>query len=87
MIWILLLYVLPFLISSAIGYYVSKKDGDCTKGEYVVGVLLMLIPILNIVVIGMFIHELTPKLKIVQDIKEYLKQPLWFGFYYYTFYH
>ena len=76
MIWILLLYVLPFLISSAIGYYVSKKDGDCTKGEYVVGVLLMLIPILNIVVIGMFIHELTPKLKIVQDIKEYLKQPL-----------
>ena len=76
MIWILLFYVLPFLISSAIGYYVSKKDGDCTIGGYLVGVLLMLIPILNIVVIGMFINELAPKLKIVQDIKEYLKQPL-----------
>ena len=76
MIWILLLYVLPFLISSAIGYYVSKKADNSTKGEYLVGVLLMLIPILNIVVIGIFIHELTPKLKIVQDIKEYLKQPL-----------
>jgi uncharacterized protein YneF (UPF0154 family) len=76
MIWILLLYILPFIVSSVIGYYVSKKEGSSTKGEYVVGVLLMLIPILNIVVIGMFINELTPKLKIIQDIKEYLKQPL-----------
>jgi hypothetical protein len=76
MIWILLLYVLPFIVSSVIGYYVSKKDGSSTKGEYVVGVLLMLIPILNIIVIGMFVYELAPKLKIIQDIKEYLKQPL-----------
>jgi hypothetical protein len=76
MIWILLLYVLPFIISSVIGYYVAKKDGSSTKGEYVVGVLLMLIPILNIIVIGMFVYELAPKLKIIQDIKEYLKQPL-----------
>jgi uncharacterized protein YneF (UPF0154 family) len=76
MIWILLLYVLPFIVSSAIGYYVAKKDGSSTIGEYLVGVLLMLIPILNIVVIGMFINELAPKLKIIQDIKEYLKQPL-----------
>jgi hypothetical protein len=76
MIWILLLYVLPFTVSITIGYYVAKKEGSSTKGEYVVGVLLMLIPILNIVVIGMFINELAPKLKIIQDIKEYLKQPL-----------
>lgn len=76
MIWILLFYVLPFFISSAIGYYISKKDGDCTKGEYLTNVLLMLIPILNIVIVGMFTHELTSKLKIVEDIKEYLKQPL-----------
>jgi uncharacterized protein YneF (UPF0154 family) len=76
MIWILLLYVVPFIVSIIIGYYVAKKEGSSTKGEYVVGVLLMLIPILNIVVIGMFINELAPKLKIIQDIKEYLKQPL-----------
>ena len=76
MIWILLFYVLPFIASSVIGYYVAKKEGSSTIGEYLVGVLLMLIPILNIVVIGMFINELAPKLKIIQDIKEYLKQPL-----------
>jgi hypothetical protein len=75
MIWILLLYVLPFVVSIILGYYSTKKENG-TKGEYLKGVLIMLIPLINIVAAVILTAEVTPKLKIIQDIKEYLKQPL-----------
>jgi hypothetical protein len=75
MIWILLLYVLPFLVSCILGYKISKKSGE-TKGDYLVGVLLMLIPLLNITFILYLIISSLLKLKTIKDIKEYLKQPL-----------
>jgi heme/copper-type cytochrome/quinol oxidase subunit 2 len=75
MIWILLLYVLPFFISCILGYRVSKESGE-TKGQYLLGVLAMLIPIFNIVFIMYVISEILEKSKTIKNIKEYLKQPL-----------
>jgi len=50
MIWTLLLYVLPFLIGCLLLYYFAKKDKE-TIGEYLKGVSICLIPLLNIIVI------------------------------------
>ena len=57
MIWILLLYVLPFLICCVSGYYMSKKSGE-TIGNYLRGVLVCLIPLMNI----LFIISLVAKI-------------------------
>jgi hypothetical protein len=75
MIWILLLYVLPFFLSIILGYKVSKEAGE-TKGQYLVGVLIILIPLLNIVFLIFLLSEYLKEPKIIKIIKEYLKQPL-----------
>jgi hypothetical protein len=75
MIWILLFYVLPFLLSCILGYKVSKEAGE-TKGQYLLGVLIILIPLLNIVFLIFLISEYLKEPKIIKSIKEYLKQPL-----------
>ena len=75
MIWILLLYVLPFFLSCILGYKVSKESGE-TKGQYLVGVVIMLIPLFNIVLLIFLLSEYLKEPKIIKIIKEYLKQPL-----------
>jgi len=47
MIWILLLYVLPYLLCCIVGYYKTKEAGE-TIGDYLKGILLCLIPMMNI---------------------------------------
>lgn len=66
MIWILLLYVLPFLICCTVGYYMSKKNGE-TIGDYLQGVLLCLIPLLNILFIIFLIAKIIHDDKSFQD--------------------
>ena len=60
MIWILLLYVLPFIICCVLGYYISKTNGE-TMGDYLNGVLFSLIPLMNILfilfTIGKYIND------------------------------
>jgi hypothetical protein len=75
MIWILLFYVLPFISSVIIGYKHSKESGE-TRGQYLVGVLLVLIPLVNIAFIVAVMLEFLSKSKTIKHIKEYLKQPL-----------
>jgi hypothetical protein len=75
MIWILLIYVLPFLLSCGLGYKVSKESGE-TKGQFLVGVLVMLVPLLNIVFLIFLLSEYVKEPKTIKSIKEYLKQPL-----------
>ena len=75
MIWILLLYVLPFFLSCILGYRLSKEAGE-TKGQYLVGVLVMLVPLLNIVFLIFLFSEYVKESKTIKIIKEYLKQPL-----------
>jgi uncharacterized membrane protein len=75
MIWILLLYVLPFLLSCGLGYKLSKESGE-TKGQFLLGVLVMLVPFLNIVYMNVAIIGLLLESKTIESIKEYLKQPL-----------
>lgn len=75
MIWILLFYVLPFLLSCGIGYYVTKGTGE-TRGQFLLGVLTMLVPLLNIAFLMYLIAEFLSESKIIKSIKEYLKQPL-----------
>jgi len=50
MIWILLLYVLPFIVCCVLGYYMSKTNGETMK-DYLNSVLLCLIPLLNIIAV------------------------------------
>jgi hypothetical protein len=57
MIWILLLYVLPFLICCVAGYYMSKTNGE-TVGDYLRGVLFCLIPLINIIFIVLLIAKI-----------------------------
>ena len=66
MIWILLLYVLPFLICCVAGYYMSKSDGE-TVGDYLKGVLFCLIPLMNIIFIVLLIGEVINDDKSIQD--------------------
>ena len=75
MIWFLLLYVLPFFASCIIGYRQCKQSGE-SKGDYLIGALIMLIPILNIAVLLVSFMQFLMKSKRVENIKEYLKQPL-----------
>jgi hypothetical protein len=75
MIWILLLYILPFFISCILGYRVSKELGE-TKGQFLLGALGMLIPLLNIAFIIFVISKFLGKSKIIKNIRKYLKQPL-----------
>jgi hypothetical protein len=66
MIWILLLYVLPFLICCVIVYYQSKRDGE-TVGQYLEGVLYASIPIFNILYILFVIIEYIKADKSIQE--------------------
>lgn len=66
MIWILLLYVLPFLICCIAGYYMSKKNGE-TVGDYLQGVLVCLIPLMNILFIISLIVKTIHDDKSIQD--------------------
>jgi hypothetical protein len=75
MIWILLLYVLPFLLSCGLGYKLSKELGE-TKGQFLLGVLTMLVPLLNIAFLIFLLSESLKESKTIKNIKEYLKQPL-----------
>ena len=75
MIYILLFYVLPFLLSCILGYKISKESGE-TKGQFLLGVLAMLVPLLNIVFLIFLLSESLKKSKTIKSIKEYLKQPL-----------
>ena len=75
MIWILLLYVLPFFLSIILGYKVSKESGE-TKGQYLLGALAMLVPLLNIAFLMFLLAEYLKESKTIKIIKEYLKQPL-----------
>jgi hypothetical protein len=71
MIWILLLYVLPFLLSCILGYKLSKGTST-TREQFLLFVLGMLVPLLNI----LFVMFLISESKTIKNIKEYLKQPL-----------
>ena len=75
MIWILLLYVLPFLICCILGYKMSKELGE-TKGDYLVGVLILMIPLGNILFLIFLTLRFLEESKTIKSIKEYLKQPL-----------
>ena len=75
MIWILLFYALPFLLSCGIGYKLSKETGE-TKGQFLLGALDMSVPLLNIAFLMYLIAEYLSESKIIKSIKEYLKQPL-----------
>jgi len=75
MIWILLFYVLPFFISCILGYKAAKELGE-TRGQFLLGVLTMLIPLLNIAFMIFVISKFLGKSKTIKNIKEYLKQPL-----------
>lgn len=66
MIWILLLYVLPFLICCIAGYYMSKSNGE-TVGGYLKGILLCLIPLMNILFIISLIAKIIHDDKSIQD--------------------
>ena len=66
MIWILLLYVLPFLICCIAGYYMSKKNGE-TVGSYLQGVLVCLIPLMNILFIISLVAKTIHDDKSIQD--------------------
>ena len=66
MIWILLLYVLPFIVCCVLGYYMSKTTGD-TMGDYLNGVLFSLITFLNILFIVMVVGENIRSNKSIQD--------------------
>lgn len=66
MIWILLLYVLPFLICCIAGYYMSKSNGE-TIGDYLKGILLCLIPLMNIFFIISLIAKIIHDDKSIQD--------------------
>jgi hypothetical protein len=50
MIWILLLYVLPLIISIAGAYFIVKEDGGTTK-EFLEVIPYLFIPLLNIIAI------------------------------------
>ena len=75
MIYILLFYVLPFFLSCILGYKISKESGE-TKGQFLVGVLAMLVPVVNIAFIIAVLSEFLEKSKTIKNIKKYLKQPL-----------
>ncbi len=75
MTWFLLLYVLPFFASCIIGYRVSKQSGE-SRGNYLIGALLMLIPIINIAIVLVSIIQFLLKSKRIEKIRDYLKQPL-----------
>jgi hypothetical protein len=75
MIWILLLYVLPFFISCILGYKIAKES-RLPKGQFLLDVLVMLIPFVNIIFIISVIDKFLEKSKTIKNIKEYLKQPL-----------
>jgi hypothetical protein len=67
MIWIILtLYGLPFLLCCILGYFYSKERGD-TIGDYLQGVLLCLIPIMNILFLVMMIINNINNNKSIQD--------------------
>jgi ACR3 family arsenite efflux pump ArsB len=57
MIWILLLYVLPLLISILGAYWIAKKDGN-TIGDFLEVVPYLLIPLLNILIIIVGIYKI-----------------------------
>jgi hypothetical protein len=75
MTWFLLLYVLPFFASCIIGYRVSKQSGE-TRGNYLIGVLFLLIPVFNIAMILVNFIQFLMKSKRIENIREYLKHPL-----------
>ena len=66
MIWILLLYVLPFIVCCVLGYYMSKTNGETMK-DYLNGVLFCLIPVFNILFIVMIVGENIRSNKSIQD--------------------
>ncbi len=66
MIWILLLYVLPLLVCCVVGYYMSKKSGE-TIGDYLKGILICLIPLMNILIIIFLIAKIIHDDKSIQD--------------------
>ena len=66
MIWILLLYVLPFLLCCVMGYYMSKANRE-TIGDYLRGVLFCLIPLINIILIILLIGKIIHDDKSIQD--------------------
>ena len=66
MIWILLLYVLPFLLCCVVGYYVTKTNRE-TIGEYLQGVLFCLIPLMNIIALLLMIGKIINNDKSIQD--------------------
>lgn len=66
MIWILLLYVLPFLLCCLAGYCMSKKNGE-TVGDYLKGILFCLIPLINILFIISLIAKIIHDDESIQD--------------------
>ena len=75
MTWFLLLYVLPFFASCILGYRITKQCGE-SRGNYLIGVLFLLVPVYNIAVLLVSFIQLLMKSKRIEKVKEYLKQPL-----------
>lgn len=75
MTWFLILYVLPFFASCIIGYRQCKQSGE-SRGDYLIGALLMLIPMLNIAALLVSFIQFLLKSKHIESIRDYLKQPL-----------
>lgn len=75
MIWFLLLYILPLFLSVVIGYKLSKKEGE-TKREFLKGVLIMLIPIINIIFLMAICFVSIKDSRFWQKFEEYLDEEL-----------
>jgi hypothetical protein len=50
MIWILLLYILPLVISALVAYYIVKSDGG-NMGDFLKVLPYLFLPLLNIVAV------------------------------------
>ena len=66
MIWILLLYMLPYLLCCIIGYYLSKRDGE-TVGDYLKGILFCLIPLMSILFLISILYKTIEKDRTIQE--------------------
>jgi len=72
MIWILLLYVLPLVLSMLVAYFLIKKEGGSVK-DFLEPLPFLFIPIMNIAALGagliIFIEKFLDEDKSWQNFK------------------
>lgn len=75
MIYILLLYVLPFLLSIILVYKFCKKN-NMTRKDFLNRSDFIIFPLINLIYPIDFIIEFLSKSKIIKNIKNYLNRKL-----------